>query len=114
MKEILVKTELMGYPIEARCSVLDVGIHVLLIGGCRTHVGAVSYALPGEDVQTVQFPTHREGSVSECWAKRLCQRFQTPVVVNCGIHYDHVSRDDIRAIVKVTETLLDQVETKLL
>lgn len=113
MKDLCLKTELMGYTIEARCSVLDVGIHVLLIGGCRTHVGAVSYAFPGQQVQTIQFPTHREGIVSECWAKRLCQQFQTPVVVNCGIHYDNVTRDDIQEIVNATQVLLNQAEAEL-
>lgn len=110
MKEFCFKTELMGYPIEARCAVLDVGIHVLLTGGSRTHVGAISHAFPGEKVQTVQFPTHRDGTVSERWAERLCQKFQAPVVVNCGIHYDNVSRDDIKEIVRATDQLLEQAE----
>lgn len=113
MKERLFETRWRDDSIEARVHLLDVGVHVLLIGGCRTHVGAVSHASPGECVQTIQFPTHREGVVSEQWAKALCEHLHCPVVVNCGIHYDHVSKADIMEIVSVTEHLLCNVMTEI-
>lgn len=115
MKEFQQKTELFGHSIEARCTILDDGLHVLLTGGSRTHVGALSYAFPGEHekIQTIQFPEHRDGAVSERWAGRLCQRFRMPVVVNCGIHYDHVNRADIERILAAAEDLLEQVEALL-
>jgi hypothetical protein len=108
MKEYFCSNRLMDCSIEARTHVLDDGIHVLVIGGCRTHVGAVSYAFPGQPVETVQFPTHRDGAVSERWAKTLCERMNCPVVVNCGIHYDNVTKADIMEIVKATDALLEQ------
>lgn len=113
LKEICLKEEWRGYPVEAACTVLDEGIHVLITGGSRTHVGAVSYAFPGEQVQTIQFPTHRDGAVSEVWAKKLCQQLGTPVVVNCGIHYDQVTKSDIAQIVSVTEKLLERAAEML-
>lgn len=108
MKEYLFTDSLMGYSIQVRLNVLDDGIHVLVVGGCRTHVGAVSYAFPGQKTETIQFPTHKDGVVSERWAGELCREIQVPVVVNCGIHYDNVSRSEIQEIVCVTETLLQQ------
>lgn len=113
MKEWLFQTQWRGYSIEARVHLLDAGLHVLLTGGCRTHVGAVSYSFPGESVQTIQFPTHREGVVSEQWAKALCEHLHCPVVVNCGIHYDRVSKADIREIVSAAEQLLGNVMTEI-
>lgn len=38
MKEWKMQTEQFEYPITASVSLLDDGIHVLLTGGCRTHV----------------------------------------------------------------------------
>lgn len=113
MKEYLFSDSLMDYPITARLSVLDDGIHVLVIGGCRTHVGAVSYAFPGQKTETIQFPTHKDGVVSERWADELCRQTQAPVVVNCGIHYDNVDRAKIQQIVRVTEALLQQAVCEL-
>lgn len=106
MREFKVRTEWLGYPIEAAVSVLDEGVHVLLTGGCRTHVGAISRAVPGEETQTMQYPAHRDGLVSERWASALSSLLQQPVVVCCGIHYDAVSREEIRQIVKRTDELL--------
>lgn len=113
MKEQLFQTEWRGYPIEALVHRLDDGFHVLVTGGCRTHVGAVSHAAPEERVQTVQYPTHREGTVSERWAEALCAHLRCPVTVNCGIHYDNVSKADIQEIVTVTEQLLKKVMAEL-
>lgn len=109
MKTQFFQTECLGWPIEARIHRLDDGLHVLVTGGCKTHVGAVSYAFPGEEVQTVQFPTHRDGTVSRQWAETLCRRLRCPVVVNCGIHYDDVSRTEICEIVSAAEELLRKV-----
>lgn len=114
MKGQLLQAEWRGYPIEARVHRLDDGLHVLVTGGCRTHVGAVSYAFPGESVQTIQFPTHRDGKVSERWAKALCERLHCQVTVNCGIHYDNVSKADIQEIVAVTEQLLQKAMAGLI
>lgn len=113
MREVHLEARWKDHAIEVKCTVLDQGIHILITGGCRTHVGAVSYGFPGEKTKTVQFPGHRDGAVSEKWAEYLCQRFQVPVIVNCGIHYDHVDRNDIESIVSVTDKLLHQAETLL-
>lgn len=113
MKELKVRTKLYGYPIEAFISVLDEGLHVLLVGGCRTHVGAVSRAVPGQETETVQYPSHREGTVSERWASRLSEVFRCPAVVCCGIHYDHVSKEEIRRIVTAAEDLLERAIDEL-
>ena len=113
MRVIQLEKMLMGYQLEARCSILDEGIHVLLTGGSRTHVGAVSFCFPGEQAQTVQFPGHRDGVVSEKWAECLCRKLDTPVTVNCGIHYDNVDKEDICRIVAETEEMLAQLEIQI-
>lgn len=108
MRDLLFQTQCLGWPIEARICLLDEGLHALVTGGCRTHVGAVSYAFPNEKVQTVQFPTHRDGVVSEQWATALCEALHCPVVVNCGIHYDNVSKAEICEIVSAAGELLER------
>jgi hypothetical protein len=107
MKRAMVEEVLFGCPIRGECTRLDDGIHVLLTGGCRTHVGAVSVACPGGEVETLQRPTHRDGVVSSRWAGVLCQRLDAPVTVACGIHYDGVDRGDIAQIVAACDRLLE-------
>lgn len=43
IKQTLLKTELFGYEICAHVTRLDEGIQVLIAGGSRTHIGAVSF-----------------------------------------------------------------------
>lgn len=108
MNPISLRDTVLGYPIDAQITRLDDSLHVLLTGGSRTHVGAISWAIPGNAVETVQFPVHRDGVVSERWAANLCEKFQCPVVVNCGIHYDHATKADIMEILHSTDWLLEQ------
>lgn len=112
-REFTVSQQILGYLITAKTTYLDDGIHVLLFGGCKSHVGAISYTNQHQDVQTIQFIGHRDGAVSENWAVRLRKISKGTVVVCCGIHYDHVSQKEIEQIVDKTNELLKEVEEKI-
>ena len=109
MKQLVIEKECRGFPICARVDIPADGLAVLLTGGCRPHVGAVSAAEPGGDVQTTQFTGHREGVVSAQWARALCDRYQTSAVVVCGIHYDDLPREGIEEILNCCNLLLQDV-----
>lgn len=97
---------LFGYPIRCQVTELDSGVHVLLTGGCRSHIGAVSIAQPGEETETRVFPGHKDQFVSEPWAAALSERSGQRVCVVCGIHYDDASREQIEEILRCTQRLL--------
>lgn len=100
---------LFGYPISCRLEILDAGIHVLLTGGCRTHIGAFSSAVLDGSVETRVFPGHKDHFVSEPWAKSLAAKTGQPVLVVCGIHYDNASKDEICQIMKATDEMLSDL-----
>lgn len=100
---------LMGYPIRCVATWLDQGVHVLLTGGSRTHVGAISVCQPGQAPETRVFSGHKDHFVSEPWAKRLSERFSAPACVVCGIHYDNVSKDQIAEILACTDKMLQEL-----
>lgn len=108
LKKITLQTTLMDYPISVYGQLLDEGIHVLIVGGSRTHIGAISYALSPEEIQTIQYPKHREGIISEDWARELYQSFQIPITISCGIHYDNVGREEIDLILDAVKQLQKQ------
>ena len=78
---------LFGCPICCRATRLDSGIHVLLTGGGRSHIGAVSVAEPDGKTETNVFPGHKDQFVSEPWAKALAAKIGQRACVVCGIHY---------------------------
>jgi tagatose-1,6-bisphosphate aldolase non-catalytic subunit AgaZ/GatZ len=89
------------------------GLHVSVFGGELSHIGAVSIVSPDGVCNTVQFPGHKEGSVSEAWAKALAEAGHLPVVVEAGIHYDHLRSEGIEAVVALCNELLHEVLARL-
>lgn len=109
MRQFFIEKECLGYPICARIDILAEGLAVLLTGGCKPHIGAVSTAEPGQQVLTTQFAGHREGVISQQWAQALCSRYETPTVVSCGIHYDCISHDGIDEVLDCCHLLLQDI-----
>lgn len=101
--------ELFGYPIRCAVTRLEEGVHILLTGGCRSHIGAVSTAEPGGEVQTQLFPGHKDQYISAPWAKAVCEKTGERACVVCGIHYDHAERSQIAEILRETDALLEKI-----
>jgi hypothetical protein len=105
----ILEETLFGYPIRAEAQRLDDGLHVLLTGGCRTHIGAVSLAQPGQEPETRFFPGHKDQFLSQPWAKALAEKTEQTVCVVCGIHYDQATKEQIAQIVEVTDRMLEEL-----
>lgn len=103
------ETVLFGYPITVSAQPLDEGWDISIIGGCKTHVGAVSMAAPGEPTQTIQRPEHKDAYISKVWAETLAKKWECPVCVCCGIHYDGADREQIEEIIRVSDRLLSRI-----
>lgn len=109
----ILEETLFGYPIRCQVTNLDDGIHVLLTGGCRSHIGAVSTAEPGQAPETRVFPGHKDQFVSGPWAAALAEKTGRRACVVCGIHYDDATGAQIQEILQCTQRLLGQVLEKL-
>lgn len=94
-----------GKRLEAEACFLDDGVHVLLIGGERSHIGAISWAEPGKPPETKLFPGHRDNVLSEIWAQSIAKALGVRTVVVCGVHYDGATKDMIAAVVRASEEL---------
>lgn len=94
---------------EIHITVLDTGcgMQVLIEGGDKGHIGAVSAASPDIPVQTVVFPGHREDVISSRWAETLCREFGVPAVVSAGVHYDNITKEQILKLLDVMDRELE-------
>ena len=111
MNEIV--TEVLGRQIACRWIPLDDGLQLLLTGGDRSHIGAVSTAEPDGTVQTQTFPGHRDQELSAPWARTLAQRLGCRVCVICGIHYDDLAREDLQTVLAAADALLEAILQRL-
>ena len=109
MSQFELSQTLLGQTITAQVTQLDQGLHVLLTGGERSHVGAVALAQNGAVTGCLSFPSHKEQVVCERWAALLSQAIGDCVTVACGIHYDNATPKQIGRILAVCEALLEQL-----
>lgn len=91
---------------------LDHGLHVLVTGGSRTHVGAVTGAGYPEE-KTISFGTHKEAAVTGRWAKSLADAIGEPCTVAAGIHYDGADRALIQEVLAACDGLLNELAERL-
>ena len=109
MKQFSLTRELMGADITAQALCLPEGLQIVVYGGTLPHIGAVSVSDPLGNVTTQQFPAHKDGVISERWARALSEAGYRPAVVTAGIHYDHLSREQIAAVVEITDGMLSEL-----
>lgn len=103
---MLLEITVLDAPLRADIARLDEGLHVLLTGGCRTHVGAVTLAEPGCPPRTLLRQSHRDDVLSTRWATALADALHAPVCAACGVHYDNATPGQIRTITAASDDLL--------
>ena len=109
MAQFTLTRELMDAPVTAHAICLPGGLQVTVYGGTLPHIGAVSVADPQGNVTTQQFPTHKDGVVSERWAKAISEAGYRPAVIAAGIHYDSLNREQIGDVIKLTDDMLGEL-----
>ena len=109
MKTFQITRQLFDMDIIAWVLQLDKGIHISVCEGQLSHIGAVSMIDFSGKCSTMQFLGHKEGILTERWAKKLAALGRIPVVIEAGIHYDHLSAEGITAVMQLTDSMLEDV-----
>lgn len=109
MNQFYVTRTLMDAAVTAHVLCLPGGVQITLWGGTLPHIGAVSTVSSAGEVSTVQFAGHKDGVVSERWARHLNEEGIRPVVVSAGIHYDNLSQAGIAAVVDTTQEMFTEI-----
>lgn len=102
--EWIIKESLFGYDIRAKITRLDIGMHILITGGCRTHIGALGHQ-DEDGLQIWEFAGHREGVICRQWLSECYKAWKMPVTVACGIHYDNLSGEGICRVLERSEQM---------
>lgn len=84
------------------------GINVLIEGGDQGHIGAVAVCAPGMETKVITFPGHREDVICRRWAQVLAAKYNVPVVVEAGIHFNQITKEEIQEVLRVLEKGLER------
>lgn len=109
----MVSRELFSHPLTAAVTPLPSGIHVLFVGGCLPHIGAVTVLGPDGSKHAVQFPGHRDQAISDYVSESIFRRQGGPVTVVAGVHYDSASKEQIRQIMEAVADMTAEILQKL-
>jgi len=106
-----------GSPWEVQCSVDSIGPDFLcrLTGGDK-HIGAVALSSwDGERAHTevIVAGRHKEGSLAERSAHKLCTATRRAVTCVCGIHYDQLTQTEIEEVTRTAYELVKSAAGQL-
>ena len=103
------RTEHRGSTITAVLHITGADCTVLVTGGQKEHVGAVSLCGGDGAVQTLTFPGHKEQFITEPWSRRIHAVTGGNVSVTAGIHYDKLTKEEIEQVMTAVDALLDEI-----
>lgn len=103
------KLLILGHVINIGVYDTGAGINILIEGGEKGHIGAVAIALSGRVIESIVFPFHKENVICEKWAVKLSMVYNGPVIVEAGVHYDNITREQIQEILEVLDKELNSL-----
>ena len=115
-----------SYDVAAGVQWMGADLLVGIWGGEKPHIGAASIAEsrpsladPARTSATASvfcFVGHKEDELAKAAAVKLAKTLQTHVVVAAGIHWDDISKEDIRKIMdncgQLVELILEKIATE--
>ena len=107
-----------------RARVLKMGEHILIaVGGGQEHIGAAALAEPGQSLTNKRKITpsasvitrfgHKEDRIAREIAMSLASFLNQPVLVCCGIHFEHIKRTEINKIEENVHSLIFKLKREL-
>ncbi|MEW5908842.1 MAG: hypothetical protein AB1659_03490 [Thermodesulfobacteriota bacterium] len=117
--EFVIKTQTGAYDIEAYVRRIGQDFVVAIWGGDRPHIGAVAIAQPRpslKDPKAVSASAsvicvlgHKEDELAKAVSEILSAGLNAVVTVVAGIHWDNISAEGIRQVIKNSERLTDMI-----
>ncbi len=98
--------------LRARALWMGQDICILLDGGEKPHIGAVSTATH-TDVLSHSLPHHKEEELATMVAKHVQKNFSCTTHCVCGIHIHAITQDEIALVYQLTQSLLVELTEKI-
>ncbi len=123
-REFTVHTEEEEYNLSASARFIGADVLVAIWGGERPHIGAVAVAQPRPSLKDPELTSasasviclvgHKEDELVKATAEILAATLETHVVVTAGIHWDNLSPEAIKQIIRHSEILVDMILARLI
>jgi hypothetical protein len=84
---------------------------VIVTGGDKPHLGAVTVGSNNSESNTFCFPHHKEDSVTRLLYSVITETFNKNVVVCCGIHIDNIAKEEISSVISLCSEMIMELKT---
>lgn len=97
--------------ININLKVMYVGEDLLIVlsGGDRPHIGAISYGGVNDENKTVALKHHRDDVISDLFSRKISSVFKGNYVICAGVHLDNITKDEILQVKSLSEELLEEI-----
>jgi len=82
---------------------------VMLTGGDRPHLGAVTVGSGTGDLKTFTFDRHKENIITELFSSRLKREYAGNFAVCCGIHMNNISQEEIELVIQLCRDMAEEL-----
>jgi len=90
---------------------------LIIITGGESHIGAVGAGTKSVSKlatsSVITLPGHRDDRIAKDAAEQISKKFGCNCAVIAGIHYDHISPEEIDKIVFMVDDLIEKLEEAL-
>jgi hypothetical protein len=85
-----------------------------VLSGGREHIGAAAMGIYDKEshrasASVISAPGHREDEIALRGARKISAVTQSTAVFMAGIHIDNITVDEIQAIVKASEAIIEEL-----
>jgi hypothetical protein len=100
--------------VKLKLEVLKAGedLCILVTGGDKPHIGAVSLTSRNNETKTIVIENHKEYVINEFFTEELKLFFSGNVAICSGIHIDNITKKEIEIVKKLCNELL--IELKMI
>lgn len=115
---MLIKETFRKKTITLECKKIGDDLLVVLSGGEKAHVGSCILAVPRPALDNekkisctssvMNLIGHKDEEVGREAAEAIAKKLNKKVVLICGIHYDNLSRQEIKEIRKISQKLVER------
>lgn len=110
---IEIKREYKRIHISLKAIKMGEDLCVILTGGDKPHLGAVTVGSSLTDLKTSTFEGHKENLLTEILGNILRKDYSGNFVICCGIHLDYISKDEIDDVLYLCGSMTNELCNKL-
>lgn len=106
---IIFKKSISRITINLKAIYVGSDLIIIVSGGDKEHLGAISYGVVDDKSGTIKFKNHMDDVISDMFLKEIEKVFNGNYAICAGIHLDNITKEEISQIKKLSKQLIEEL-----